>query len=413
MSDVAVELAYRYLKPSTVSLDGMALATSSIEEPALYFDGFLERPDQAAVALLCVARVARTRFYEPPGMVAAKIRAADPVVTVEPTGLRFESFSVCCGVHSRFDALEETLDMTSRRMGTVNVDFNPPMREALARITAAAPLHMKVGFDSVEVETFDGKVTEEQVSLPERWFRGFAEVQVAGARMEPIAELRAVEAMRFIRGLPRGNAGRSTFWLQGSGRSLRLASRPSHGSAPVAAPERLRVLEPVARFLTGLTVYGTPGEEAPTSWVASLRGARLSVTLSPHLSRGFSGEGGLLHDLVDESLGIEAELLDAALVDRWRFTSNELLDTGMTLERARRALSWLGAHGRVGYDPIDGAYFRRDCALSSRGPHKRPAATSRREAAQERGSSDLAHRHRRARKQHGPPVLRPCRPRDI
>ncbi len=116
----------------------------------------------------------------------------------------------------------------------------------------------------------------------------------------------AVAAQRFLRGLP---GGKATLWA----RVGRLSARPGGGAVCVAAPERLRVLQPVARFLAGLTVYAVPDEEAASVWVAELPGARLLVTLSPHFSRGFSGEGGLLEDLADDALAIEAEFLDRSL----------------------------------------------------------------------------------------------------
>ncbi len=51
-----------------------------------------------------------TRFYVPPNTLAAILRAADPVVTSTPQGLRFESFSACCGVYARLDVAREALD---------------------------------------------------------------------------------------------------------------------------------------------------------------------------------------------------------------------------------------------------------------------------------------------------------------
>ena len=80
----AVEQVYRYVRPSSVGvLDGLPdlrLATSGgSEDPnPHFFDGTLGHAEQMAVALLVVARVARTRFYVPPGMLAAVLRAADP-----------------------------------------------------------------------------------------------------------------------------------------------------------------------------------------------------------------------------------------------------------------------------------------------------------------------------------------------
>ena len=125
------------------------------------------------------------------------------------------------------------------------------------------------------------------------------------------------------------------------------------------------MLEPLARHMTTLRAYAVPDTEGPSVWVAELPGARLLVTLSPHFSRGFSGEGGLLEDLADETLAIEAEFLDRALHGRWRFTDADLTQTGLDVARGRRALSWLGAHGRIGFDPVEQVWFRRELPFPS------------------------------------------------
>lgn len=110
------ELAYSYGAASRLEESaGLALATSGGSTPEgeashpYFFSGFMERPDVVAAGLLAVARVARTRFYMPPGMVAlpggglTRVGALDPVVTSTEEGLRFESFSACCGVYARLD----------------------------------------------------------------------------------------------------------------------------------------------------------------------------------------------------------------------------------------------------------------------------------------------------------------------
>src|SRR5439155_12787428 len=89
------EQVYSYLSPSAVeSADGrldVALSTSGgrAAHPH-FFSGFLGRPRQTAQGLLAVAEVARTRYFEPSGMVRARILAADPVVTSNGDRLRFE-----------------------------------------------------------------------------------------------------------------------------------------------------------------------------------------------------------------------------------------------------------------------------------------------------------------------------------
>ena len=352
---MTTELVYQYARPSTVDADGIALSTSTVEP---YFRGFVERPDMAAAALLSVGRVARTRYYVPPG--SSGRAACDPVVTSEPGALRFESFSACCGVHARLDVLPAGLDAETMSPGTVNVDFNEPMRAALARVMARTPLRLQVGFDAVEVETLEDAAIERRVPLPDRWVKGFSEVQVAVRDLVPAVELDAVTGQRFLRGLPKGEGGKATLWAKpGAGGTVRLGARPGGDAVCVAAPERLRALEPVARHLTVLRAYAVPDAEAASAWVAELPGARLALTLSPHFARGFSGEGGLLEDLADEALAIEAEFLDRALHGRWRFTEADLGVTGLDPERGRRALSWLGAHGRIGYDVVERAWFRR------------------------------------------------------
>src|SRR6266849_7072547 len=184
----AAEHTYSYLAPSSLTHEGgrseLTLATSG--GPAAhpyFFTGFLGRPQQTAQALLVVAEVARTRYYEPPQMARARILAADPVVTSNEDALRFESFSACAGVYARLDVDAELLVGRASTWGTITVDFNPPMRAALARVRDADAMLMHVGHDDVRVTTLSGSAVERRVPLPERWLKGFAEVQVASAYM--------------------------------------------------------------------------------------------------------------------------------------------------------------------------------------------------------------------------------------
>src|SRR5262245_46556251 len=299
------EQTYSYLAPSNVALeDGkseVTFATSGGREAHPYFfTGFLAQPRQAAQALLVVAEIARSRYYEPPQMVAARILAADPVVTSNLDRLRFESFSACAGVYSRLDLEPGVLDGRPQTWGTTNVDFNPPMRASLARVQDADAMLMNVGHDEVVVTTLQGSAVEKKVPLPERWIKGFAEVQVASATMLPRHELSAIEARRFLQSLPRTKS-RSVAWATPAGNSLRLSSRPDDASVCLAGPERLRLLEKLVPFAKSLRVYGPPPERdrtaVPSAWELVLDDARLTFVLSPELFRGFSGEGGVLSDL--------------------------------------------------------------------------------------------------------------------
>jgi hypothetical protein len=256
----AAEQTYSYLAPSNVRLEPgrsqVTLATSGGREAHPYFfTGFLARPRQTAQALLVVAEIARSRYYEPAQMIAARIAAADPVVTSNLDRLRFESFSACAGVYSRLDLEPGVLDGRPQTWGTTNVDFNPPMRAALARVHDADAMLMNVGHDEVVVTTMQGAAVEKKVPLPERWIKGFAEVQVASSTMVLRHELPAIEARRFLQSLPRAKS-RSVAWATPAGKTLRLASRAQDSSVCLAGPERLRLLEKLVPLAKSLRVYG-------------------------------------------------------------------------------------------------------------------------------------------------------------
>jgi hypothetical protein len=130
---------------------------------------------------------------------------------------------------------------------------------------------------------------------------------------------------------------------------------------PIAGVDRLRVIEPLLRFATAVRTYAHPSTEATSGWCVDLPGARVTVLLSPSVSRGFSGEGAVLDDLADEKAGVDAELL-AALLSFEPVLDPERLarDSGLTKAAVRRSLSHLAAAGRVGFDLTDQAYFHRE-----------------------------------------------------
>jgi SWIM zinc finger len=364
----AAEHTYSYLAPSTVVEDDgraeVSLATSGGRAPNPYFfSGFLGAPRQTAQALLVVAEVARTRYYEPPNMVAARVLLADPVVTSNLDRLRFESFSACAGVYARLDLEPGVLDGKPREWGTTNVDFNPPMRAALARVHDDEAMLMHVGHDEVKVETLGGGAVEKKVPLPERWLKGFAEVQVASAHMVLRHELPGVEARRFLQSLPRTKS-RSVAWATRAGKGLRLSSRAGDAGVCLAGPERLRLLEKLLPFAKALRAYGpAPSDRRgaePSAWELELDGARVVFALSPELFRGFSGEGGVLSDLA----AADEEVVDSVaetLHGEPEIDPDEVAHVaGLERPAVQTALGALGAAGRVGYDLAASAYFHRE-----------------------------------------------------
>ncbi|RKR87768.1 SWIM zinc finger protein [Micromonospora pisi] len=359
---MATLATYSYLRPSGLNPDDRRLTLQTSGGPAAhprFFNGFLTTPEPAAVGLLAVAEVARTRYYQP-----VSPASLDPVVTGGLDRLRFESFSGCCGVYARLDVLPDGLDGEITTHGTTNVDVNPPLRQALAGIGDRDPMHVAVGPDDLTVTTIDdGPLVEKKVPLPGRWLRGFAEAQVITAPFEPRVEVGAAEATAFLRRLPSGS-DRSVLWVVPAGRTLRLTSRPVPGAVCLPGAGRLVALRPFLRFATALRAYGPrvaagSGPVAST-WELSTPTLRLSLTLSPQPHRGFSGEGAVLAALAGDEVCDDADLISALL--SWDPTIDiaALADAaGLPVERVRAALVQLGTAGRVGYDVAEAGYFHR------------------------------------------------------
>jgi len=370
----ASSISYLYKSQSTVSIQPigsqLALATSGgsassgdVDNP-YFFKGFVDQPAVVAQALLLIARVSRTRFYVPPNTLAAVLRAADPVITATPDGLRFESFSVCCGVYARLDIDADALDISHIAAGVTNVDVNPPLRQALAGLRPNEPLRLKVGDDEFRVATLDEELIEESVPLPTRWLKGFAETQMLFGGMSLKHELSGIAASQFIQALPRSSATKSTMWATDTERSLRLASRATAGAVCVAGPERLRVLEPLSRFATALRAYGPAADSdslpMSSAWVLELPGARMTVGLSPEKSRGFSGEGSVLTSLVagvePEAIGLVSTLLSfESRIDPVRLAGK----AGLSGTEIQPILGALASFGQLGFDFGTDSYFHR------------------------------------------------------
>lgn len=355
--------AYRYAYESSYSAEGgLGLATAGGREANPYFfRGFAGNAQQAARALLAVAEVARTRYFD----AGASQRMRDPVVTSNRSVLRFEAFSACNGVYARFDLEEDGFDGDFIDWGTTNVDINDPLRAALVSVAAGEPLRLSVGEDELAVETFDRAVVERKVPLPERWLRGFGEAQIASSAMLPVATLGAAQARSLIRTLPEQKTGNRPTWLQLSATGVRLSQRPADQLPSIVGPQRIGALQRLALYSRGLTVYAPPvrlranGTEVlrPSGWVVDLEHARLTLIISPELYRGFSGEGSVLDALVsarDDALDVlSASLEGQANID-------PAVYTGYATESVIDAIRTLGAAGRIGHDLHANGFFHRD-----------------------------------------------------
>ncbi|MFZ6761017.1 SWIM zinc finger family protein [Undibacterium sp. Ji50W] len=359
----AIQHSYRYLAPSMLSGDEkpkLALSTSNsqaVPHP-YFFEGRLKSPRLSANLLITLYSIIGTRFFTAINTLKS-MGAFDPVVTSDGKNLRFEGFSLCCSAYVRVDLLPESYEGDVVGKGSTNVDFNMPMRSALARVSDKAGLSFAVGHDEFAVQSGAEKAIEKKVELPLRWIRGMLEVQSYQASMHKKIEVNGLEALRFIRSLPKSSTTRTPMWLVGGPFGLRVTTREETQGVRFVDSTRLRVLEPLLPMALSLAVYADELQQS-SAWVLTFPGARMTLVLSAEIWRGFSGEGQALRALmragdasalaqVKANLHWQSSLRANALAAQLTLTKNVVED----------ALHILGASGLVGFDVIDDAYFHR------------------------------------------------------
>jgi hypothetical protein len=358
---------YRYQYPSVLESGAggagvnLRLATCSAgsERHPHFFEGRLVRPGRAAELLRSLVEVVQSRFHIPPSVLARTLALADPIVTGNGELLRFEGFSACCSTYGRVDLLPEAIEGTWHGRGTTNVDFNAPMRAALARVRDGDQVGLAVGSDLVSLSRGNDSVVERKVKLPVRWLKGLVEVQAYQARMVRKLEVAGFEAARFLRSLPKGAAATGGHVVP-VGRGLRLSQVAATDGIRVGGVQRLHILDDLARHAKMLQIYSDPQNEA-SAWELVLDEARFTLVLSPDVSRGFSGEGQVLTELAGQSWTEGLPRVRASLNWDTRIEPSTVA-ARCELEREKiiGALAALGARGLVGYDLAENAYFHRE-----------------------------------------------------
>ena len=362
----AINFSYDYRFASAVELNGgrhgLKLATSGgLEKNPYFFNGRLQNPKRTADILLTLSAISRTRFFSPGAIRERLLAAADPVVTCDGGQLRFEVFSVCCGVYARFDLAGNALDGAWLSKGTTNVDFNPPMRAALLALNNSEQVGLKIGSDSVELIKDSETVVERKVKLPVRWLRSFVEVQSYQALVKPSIEIAPNELQKLLISLPQQNimqAGVVTY-ITPISKGYRLSQRPSSESVAVGAISRLKALEPILRHVSNIKTYTS--EANVSAFELTLDEGKFFLVLSPNAARGFSGEGQALSDLAERVSDAVVAKVRATLA--WQTSLNqELLSENLNLSAAdiQNALQILGTRGLVGFDISNNAYFHRE-----------------------------------------------------
>jgi hypothetical protein len=362
-----VQHAYRYAEPSRLveaNRPRLALATAAAggDLHPYFFEGRVAKPRLTAGLLTAVHLIVGSRFFTPANVVARTIALADPIVTSGGGMLRFEGFSGCCSAYVRVDLLPAAYSGDVVGKGTTSVDFNEPMRAALARVRDDANLELAVGSAEFRLRSGGMETIERKVDLPTRWVRGLLEVQSYQAGMQRRFEVAAVEALRFFQTLPKAPTGRTPLFIARGPGGLHATTRPIDEGVRITDTSRLRLLHALLPGATTLSVFADDAQQA-SAWVLDYGCARLTLALSAEVWRGFSGEGQALRALMQVGDGatgasfaqVRAQLQWQAALDAPALARDLDVPTGAVDD----ALRVLGASGLAGFDVFMGRYFHR------------------------------------------------------
>ena len=357
---------YRYAGASALQAGEqprLTLVTGHGEQHPLFFAGRVLAPQRTAQALTALHRVVAARFFVPANTLGRTMSLADPVVTSGGGWLRFEGFSGCCSAYARVDLMPGSCSGQVLGHGTTHVDFNAAMRAALARVRDAAGLELAVGHDALQLRSGADAVTERRVELPQRWLRGFVEVQSWLAAMTPQLRCTGAEVLRWLRAAPRVATHHTALWLQRGARGLFASSLPAREAVRVSELQRLRVLEALLPAASEVQVFADAQQQA-SAWVLQLGALRFTLALSAEPWRGFSGEGQALRALMQQArdpAGAHLATLRAALHWQSRLDITSLATcTQCTPDQVDAGLRVLGASGLVGFDVAEAAFFHRE-----------------------------------------------------
>lgn len=341
----------------------MALAArhASQSQPAVapvdgpHFRGTLARPGELRALLLGLRDVVGARFHRPDLW-----RHIDPVVTSGMERVRLECFSSCASVYGRVDLTPEAFsDADLRRFGTTNVDFTQAFADAVGRITPTMTTAFELSADAVTLSTAGEDAVERKVRLPERWVRGFLQVQAVQSGMVGEAELDVMSARALIAALPARPLGPGTLVL---GRRPKFVSSatPVPGGIVMDGAHRLRLLAPVLSQARALRVYRSR-ETGATTWQVSLEGGYFTLALSSRVARGFSGDGESLRRV--SGIDLPEEELARAVTAAGTLNSFSAAQLGsrlaLPLDRAKAIIETLSTHGMLGYEQETSTYFHR------------------------------------------------------
>lgn len=316
-----------------------------------FFWGKLNNPYLVARNLLSLSKVVAAN-YMPTGSALR-----DPVITAGGNKLRLEAFSSCCSVYAKVDLLSEALDGEFLQQGTTNVDFNTQMISALSQIKKNENVFFSIGKKEVILQKKGESVVEKKVSLPLRWIKGMATVQLLSAEMEKAITLDKLQMQLLFRSIPNGSV-KDDYFLSFRVKRPVISPIRTANSICIGAIHRLKLADSLLNLSTALSIYTLDSENA-VAFQFHMKNMRFTLMLSRSFWRGFSGEGKSLENLVEDIPNEWLEELDNYAKIHEEFNLNDNVIKDLSKDDFKNAATRLSAMGLLGFDLEEQVYYYR------------------------------------------------------
>ena len=319
-----------------------------------FFWGRLKDPYRIARCLISMSKIVQSDFIRTFDLSLLK----DPIVTSGHGKIRMEAFSTCAGVYARTDILEEGHDGEFLENGTTNVDFNIPLITELNRIQKSDKLVLSVGEKEVGFHKDGESIIERKVPLPTKWIKGLTTVQHFFSDSTLAVSLTKAQAMTLFQSVNMTKV-KTDYYLVKRGTKYQFSPTGQKGLLCIGGLHRLALLKPLLSHIDAMHIYKHDADQS-VSFVLVMGAVRFTFAISRSYLRGFSGEGAVLDDLLEE---MPAELIEA--FDNYSFANQEFNHKKLAQEHqldtqvAESLSAKLAAMGLLGYDLGSEHYYYR------------------------------------------------------
>jgi len=320
-----------------------------------FFWGKMTQPFIVSRCLITLSDTVQSSFNLSPFQLAL---LKDPIVTAGNQKIRFEGFSHCAGVYVRVDVLEDGHDGEFLENGTTNVDFNQDMISSLGAVPRQGNMTLAVGKKEVQIVSQGKKVVERKVPLPTKWIKGLTTVQHYLSESTHHYTLNRIQAVQLFRAIPKGKI-KTDYYLVKRGNRLSFSPMKTKDAVVIGGIHRLHLLQNLLPLIDQMKVFVHKNMQS-VSFQLYFGSVVFSFSLSRNPWRGFSGEGALLEELLED---IPEDLIQK--MDNYSFANQEFnstllaIDSDSEFSKINNLTAKLSAMGLLGFELESNQFFYR------------------------------------------------------